>query len=105
MGGGIKKSFRLFLGWETVSLCGQHSLGLHDNCTFQSSSTGFLIGGVAYLPHSGIQLSRLAYVDVLSFQLFLYLSVFIRIGKRLQVGAARWLPFKTGSHVHALFKE
>ena len=28
-----------------MSLCGQHSLGVHYNCIFQSSPTGFIIGG------------------------------------------------------------
>ena len=90
-----------------MSLCEQHSLGVYYNCIFQSSTTGFIIGGNMPLyspsPHSGNQLSRLVYGDILCFQLFLYLWVLIRIWERLEVEAGRWLPFKTGSHVYTLF--
>ena len=70
-----KGSFKLFLGWEAMSLCGQHSLGVHYNCIFQSSPTGFIIGGNMPLyspsPDSGNQLSRLVHGDISVFSVYL----------------------------------
>lgn len=44
-----KRSFKLFLGWEAGSLCGQHNLGVHYNCTSNLVPLVFLPGGAVPL--------------------------------------------------------
>lgn len=101
-----KGSFKLFLGWEAMSLCGQHSLGVHYNYIFQSSPTGFIIGGNMPL-YSPSPILAVSCQDsfMVTFLCFPYIWVLFRIWKREQLmGAVRWWSFETGSPVYILFK-
>ena len=88
-----------------MSLCGELSLGfttiaLLNRVPLALSRVEICLS----TPLPSPVLSRLVYGDVLGFRLFLYLC-FNWNSRKIRGGAARWIPFKTGSHVDILFKE